>query len=202
MLYNNQVQIHSKGVFNLLRWMLLILLGLLAILANLLLLQALFNSSIQLAPFYSAVASLVMLGNLTTLVIALIWLFQVHKDLQIIYPNYQITPGGALARFMIPFYNLVGIWETLATIGNHYQSELKTRASGNAIQASVIWLYVTSVLSYALNSFVSLNDFKLEDGSTPVYLLITTLADFYLIFVRFNIAQAVNNGIRIKSSKT
>lgn len=199
MLYTNQVQLRSKGVFKLLRWMLLILLGLLTILANLLLFQALFNKQIQLELLYSSIASLIVLGNITTIIVALVWLFQVHKDLQTIYPNYPITPAGALRRFLIPFYSLVGIWETVSKIGNHFQLESKTQASGNTIQTGVVWLYITSVLSYTLNSLSSAN-LKLEDDSTPVYLLITTLADFSLMFVRFIIAQAINNGIQIKSS--
>ncbi|MBD3882795.1 hypothetical protein IFO70_13565 [Phormidium tenue FACHB-886] len=44
--------------------------------------------------------------NLVVIIMALVWLHKIHQDLQSLYGTCPITPGGAVARFMIPLYNL------------------------------------------------------------------------------------------------
>lgn len=51
-----------------------------------------------------------MISAVITTILFLGWIFLVHKEYNEISPNYPITPGGALCRILIPFYNIFGLW--------------------------------------------------------------------------------------------
>ncbi|HLO50641.1 MAG TPA: hypothetical protein VK211_19645, partial [Kamptonema sp.] len=42
---------------------------------------------------------------LIMLVLLLVWLYRLHVDLKVLFNDYPITPGGAVARFLIPIYS-------------------------------------------------------------------------------------------------
>lgn len=57
------------------------------------------------------------------LVLFLVWLYRLHVDLKVLFNDYPITPGGAIARFLIPIYSIWGIWNTLSTFGKRFHQE-------------------------------------------------------------------------------
>jgi len=50
-------------------------------------------------------------------------MYRLHLDLSNIFPGYPLSPGGSLARLNIPLYNIWGIWNTFATIADHFKRE-------------------------------------------------------------------------------
>jgi len=60
---------------------------------------------------------------LILLVLFLVWLYRLHVDLKVLFNDYPITPGGALARFIIPIYSIWGIWNALSTFANRFNQE-------------------------------------------------------------------------------
>ncbi|MCC3404029.1 MAG: hypothetical protein JGK17_00130 [Microcoleus sp. PH2017_10_PVI_O_A] len=60
---------------------------------------------------------------LILIVLLLVWLYRLHVDLKVLFNDYPITPGGAVARFIIPIYSIWGIWNTLSTFANRFNQE-------------------------------------------------------------------------------
>ncbi|NES20847.1 MAG: hypothetical protein F6K41_18415 [Symploca sp. SIO3E6] len=58
-----------------------------------------------------------------TVVIMLIWLYQLHASLRNHWGKYSISPWGAIARFAIPFYSLWGIWNIFTTLAHQFKSQ-------------------------------------------------------------------------------
>lgn len=57
------------------------------------------------------------------LVLFLVWLYRLHVDLKVLFNDYPITPGGAIARFLIPIYSIWGIWNTISTFAKRFHQE-------------------------------------------------------------------------------
>jgi hypothetical protein len=60
---------------------------------------------------------------LISIVLFLVWLYRLHVDLKVLFNDYPITPGGAVARFIIPIYSIWGIWNTLSTFAKRFNQE-------------------------------------------------------------------------------
>jgi hypothetical protein len=142
-----------------------------------------------------------ILYYLVVLVMALVWLHKVHHDLRSLYGSYSITPGEALARFMIPFYNLWGIGNTLTTMASQFKSETLTAANGQSLASFVPFLYATLIFSNFLNRLALQQAFS-SNGANPVLLLGTAIVDTALTFVELKIAQFITGAIRSKALNT
>ncbi|MEG3978772.1 hypothetical protein QT970_29785 [Microcoleus sp. herbarium8] len=64
-----------------------------------------------------------ILVALILFVLFLVWLYRLHVDLKVLFNDYPITPGGAMARFLIPIYSIWGIWNALSTFANRFNQE-------------------------------------------------------------------------------
>jgi hypothetical protein len=97
---------------------------------------------------------LMILYGLVSLVIAFVWMYRVHKDLDKLYPGYAISPGQAIARLLIPIYNFWGIWNVFATLSGKLRKEVgKVRELGTTLSTLLIAEYVgflCSVVFYVL----------------------------------------------------
>ena len=60
-----------------------------------------------------------------TIVVFLLWMYRLHHDLREIFKEYPITSGGALARLIIPFYNLWGVWNTFSVLDHYLRKEAR-----------------------------------------------------------------------------
>lgn len=198
MIGTNKVQLHSTGIFKVLNQTLWILVILCAISAFISLVDIVLPTVIHpiFALIDTSVARFIVIVDLITIVMALIWLFRLHKDLNAIYQEYPITPGNALTQFMVPFYNIWGIGNTLGTIASYFQTETTTEIFGNTLQSLIPWLYAMSILSSLLNrSLLAMNLIT----EYPVIYLITGIVDLSLTWVRLQILQTTYQAIRIKA---
>lgn len=59
--------------------------------------------------------------NRLLIIVILIWLYRLHASLRITERNYPISPWGAIARFIIPFYSFWGIWNIFATLAQQFK---------------------------------------------------------------------------------
>jgi hypothetical protein len=86
--------------------------------------------------------------GLAGLMLLAVWLFRAHRDLAGLYPGYEITPGQALARTLIPLYNVWGIWSVVATLSRR----LKRGSDGSRRlgKSLFMWLVLTYVSAVAL----------------------------------------------------
>lgn len=76
--------------------------------------------------------------------LSLVWLHRVHGYLRTHLPDYSITPWGAVARFVIPFYSFWGIWNTLNTLAQRLKvQEAKLAHLGTSLSRWIPGLYIT-----------------------------------------------------------
>lgn len=88
-------------------------------------------------------------------VIYLVWIFKVHKDIKQFYHQYPISPGGSLARIMIPFYNLYGIWNVYSTMYNYFKTTNGTMGLGLKLKFYIPFYYFLLYISQIINQVVS-----------------------------------------------
>lgn len=93
---------------------------------------------------------------IVTAIIFLVWIYRVHKDLRVIYPDYPITTRMAMARIMIPFYNIWGFWNVFHNIAEHFKKEVDDiQKIGYQISLFVTYMYVTAFVSKGLDRIVT-----------------------------------------------
>ncbi len=96
--FNTASSLKSAGVGRL-----LVLLGFGIASTLLSLLQVIAKPLYQLLGSLDSLVSIVSLFiSLTSMIVFLIWLYRFHADLKNLFKEYPITPGGAIARFLIP----------------------------------------------------------------------------------------------------
>ena len=95
------------------------------------------------------VALFFVLITLITIILFFIWLYRLHFDLLILFPDYPISPKRALAYLIIPIYNLWGIWHTFATIADYFKDETEPTIThaGEDLYRWVPYLYVAIIVS-------------------------------------------------------
>ncbi|TYR74575.1 hypothetical protein FZC79_13955 [Rossellomorea vietnamensis] len=149
---------------------------------------------------YDVVVSLV----LTTIVIIytiiyLVWLYRVHNYLQEMDPSYPITPGGALARVMIPLYNLYGVWNVYSTMANHFKKKPSISEIGMRLSKYVPIYYVLFLTTAILNSYLSRQ--PIEEFYSSLW-FIAYSADIALVIMYIMIIKIVSAGlIRFSAEK-
>jgi len=87
-----------------------------------------------------------------TVVITLVWLHRLHASLRTTFSGYPIQPWGAVARFIIPFYSLWGIWNIFATLANRLESQQGDLLRfGTSLRRWLLWFYLSMIGSNLLN---------------------------------------------------
>jgi hypothetical protein len=87
-----------------------------------------------------------------TVVITLVWLHRLHASLRTTFSEYPIQPWGAVARFIIPFYSLWGIWNIFATLANRLDSQQGDLVHfGTSLRRWLLWFYLSMISSNLLN---------------------------------------------------
>lgn len=177
---------NSATLLSILLWSLL-LVGLLGILV--LMIEGLFPSLFSLTMLAETLrASLDFFLFLFTALIFLVWMYQVHSDLPEIFSSYPISPGGALARLAIPFYNIWGIWNVFITLASEFKNDQRLSSLGKPIRTMTLWLYLATILTI-LTSLTNIRFDFLLGAAVSVLLRI-----IYLRMVRF-----ITSGLRLKS---
>jgi hypothetical protein len=88
-------------------------------------------------------------------VIFFVWIHLIHADLRDVLGYYPITPGGAVVRYLVPIYNVWGIWNTLSTFANTFQHEggNLTRMA-EKVRSLIPWLYLFMTI-YLVSIFLA-----------------------------------------------
>ncbi|GIO22254.1 hypothetical protein [Oceanobacillus sp. J11TS1] len=86
-----------------------------------------------------------------TCIIYLIWIYKVHTDLRLLNPDYPITPLGSIARIIIPFYNLYGLWNIFSTMSRYFEEHNKTFNIGNRLGLIIPFYYILFLGTEILN---------------------------------------------------
>lgn len=79
------------------------------------------------------------------------WVYQYHRELARLFPGYVISPGGAIARVLIPIYHYWGFWNVWDTAQKHFDSS-GARTSLISIRSVLVVFYAnwiaTGLLKY------------------------------------------------------
>jgi hypothetical protein len=202
MLNTSDGNLKSSGVAKVLMPTLKVRLGLAA-------LSAAFSLVEVVLPFlYGAIAGLdvlvaiaALICNIISLIVALVWIYNLHLDLKNFYNDYPIEPGASLARFMIPFYNLWGIWNTLMTMAGRFKTEAGLiQEMGDALKSWIPKFYGIAILSNILNRAIFRAAMTDPTSVPPILYLITALVDLGLAYVLLEIAKTILTAIHQKAN--
>ncbi|MGD6966287.1 hypothetical protein ACQCVP_07660 [Rossellomorea vietnamensis] len=142
---------------------------------------------------YDLIVSLVLsLIVMIYTIIYLVWLYRVHTYLQYLDSSYPITPGGALARVMIPLYNLYGIWNVYSTMANHFKKKPSIREIGVRLARFVPVYYLLFLTTAILNSYLSRQ--PVEEFYNSLWFISYT-ADIALVIMYIMIIKIVSAGL-------
>ena len=140
--------------------------------------------------------------GLIGLVLFLVWLYRLHVDLKVLFNDYPITPGGALARFLIPIYSIWGIWNTLSTFGNTFKQEggeLTTWAE--QLDPLIGGFYALTIGSNMLNRELS----KMQRQNTeiePLWFLVNDVVSLFLSVVLLQMVKVMRSAIAEKARQS
>ncbi|SDJ08998.1 hypothetical protein [Salimicrobium halophilum] len=87
-------------------------------------------------------------------IIYLYWLYNVHSELREMDETYPITPGGALARVLIPIYNFYGLWNIYSTMAKYFKKETSENEIGKKLADYTPVYYILLLGTSILNSFL------------------------------------------------
>ena len=80
------------------------------------------------------------------------WIYRVHKEYKEISPDYPVTPGGALCRIMIPFYNIVGLWTIYSNMSRFLiQYDTSVENHGKRLRMFIPYYYFSHMIYSVLN---------------------------------------------------
>ena len=118
-----------------------------------------------------------------TCVVYLFWIYKVHEDLKNLDAYYPITPLGAIARILIPIYNLYGLWNVFSTMSTYFKEHDKTFNLGKKLGLFIPIYYIlflgTEVINRniiaerVLNIHIYLLSFVLDLALLVMYFLMT-----------------------------
>lgn len=132
-----------------------------------------------------------------TIALFLVWLHRLHASLARVFPQYPITPWGAVARFAIPFYSFWGIWNALATFANHF----KLRGDelirwGVSLKEWILWYYVSLIASNVMSQIYwdQVRNYR-EEELSPWFFLAKTGTALVFSVVWLQIVRIMSKGI-------
>ncbi|WP_270181178.1 hypothetical protein [Alkalihalobacillus sp. CinArs1] len=140
----------------------------------------------------SAVTVILSINFLTCIVLYLVWLYKVHNDLREMNASYPITPGGALARVMIPIYNLYGLWNVYATMAKYFKESSPAFEAGKKLAIYTPIYYFLYVITSVINS--SLNMQSDYDPFTFIW-VVSYIGDAVLVFMFILIVKVVTTAL-------
>ena len=141
------------------------------------------------------VALFILPITLVIIILFLIWMYRLHFDLSNIFPGYPISPGGALARLIIPIYNIWGIWNTFATIAEHFKREAEPGVT-HAGESLRFWLplfYIAIIASNITGRLALRGTFSSGDVA-PILFLAQAISDVFLSVVWLQMARIIFSG--------
>ncbi len=125
-------------------------------------------------------------------IIYLFWLYKVHNDLQDLEKSYPIKPGGALARVLIPFYNLYGLWNVYSTMSDHFRENSIVSKNGTRLAKYLPIYYILYLVTTIVNSYLMGQS---AEESFSTFWFISYLGDVALIVMYILIINTVSTGL-------
>ncbi|CBN58694.1 MULTISPECIES: DUF4328 domain-containing protein [Kamptonema] len=137
--------------------------------------------------------------GLVALVLWLVWLYRLHVDLKVLFKDYPITPGGALARFLIPIYSFWGIWNTLSTFGNTFKQEGGELVKwAEQLDPLIGGFYALTIGSNILNREMSRMQ-RQNSEIEPLWFLVSDIVSVFLSVVVLQMVKVMKSAIAEKA---
>ncbi|MCF2147031.1 DUF4328 domain-containing protein [Desmonostoc muscorum LEGE 12446] len=201
---NDAESLKSAGVGKLLVRLLWLVLGIGLVSTLFSLLQVIAQPIYQLLAFFDGLVSIVsLIVGLISMIVFLIWLHRLHADLKNLFQEYPITPGGAIARFLIPIYSLWGMANTLSTFADRFQGEGGDLTSlSEKVRSLIAPLYGFIIGSNALNRIAFTEAAKNpEDKFLPIWFLLSCILDLGLTAILLQLAKTMRTAITQKAKR-
>ncbi|HEY9602084.1 MAG TPA: hypothetical protein V6C85_10775 [Allocoleopsis sp.] len=147
---------------------------------------------------------------LAILLLSMVWIYRLHKDLRQCYSSYPIDAWDALNNFILPGYNVWGIWNTLMTTARYFKAEAgRLHYYGLLINRFVRLMYGIVIASYLLHRLVMVDRYDdleqvepiihIPDSFVPVAIAGEALLNLGMAFVLLAIVQTIVNAMQLKA---
>ena len=200
----NAASLKSASVGKLLLRLLWVRLGFAGVAVLFSLLDVIAKPIYQLVAGIDGLISIVaLIINIISVILFLIWLHRLHADLKNLFQEYPITPGGAVARFLIPVYNIWGMANVLSTFADKFRPEGGDLTSfSEEVRASIGLLYGFTIVSQALTRFLLKESFNNpQNESLTVWYLLSTALDLGIAFVLLQLTKNMGTAVIQKSKR-
>lgn len=134
-----------------------------------------------------------LLLHIITIILFLVWMYLLHRDLELLFRAYPITPGQVLAQLMIPFYNLWGIWNVFSVLAER----LKTRG-GAALKHWLPLLYLTGFVSRFLSRLLINRSRDEEAEISTTLLLFTLVVELFLTIIWLEMTRLIRKSVEYR----
>jgi hypothetical protein len=129
----------------------------------------------------------------------LIWMYQLHTDLRLLFKPYPITSGEALAGLAIPVYNLWGTWNVFSTLANRLKSQGGELAEGGStLRFWLPFLYIVTIASRILSRVLILQERQNEQSDSSTIMLMSLGLDVILWFIWLEMVKVIRQAVSYK----
>ncbi|PHJ61423.1 hypothetical protein VF14_30620 [Nostoc linckia z18] len=201
---NDAESLKSAGVGRLLVRLLSVVLGVGLVSTLFSLLQVIAQPLYQLLAFLDGLISIIsLILGVTSVIVFLIWLHRLHADLKNLFQEYPISPGGAIARFLIPIYSLWGIANTLSTFADRFKDEGGDLTSlSEKVRSLIAPLYGLMIGSNTVGRIAFTEAAKNpNDKFLPVWFLLSCILDVGLTAILLQLAKTMRTAITQKAKR-
>jgi hypothetical protein len=141
-----------------------------------------------------------LIPGLAAVIAFCVWIYFFHADCQRLFPDFPLTPGRALARFIVPGYNLWGMID--------YQVILRRRTAGYPSVAP----YARHAFNLVLASFILTGTYitffyftallKMNQAAPANFLAAGFLVQSAFMIMRIWMLTAMHQIVKIRSQET
>lgn len=152
---------------------------------------------------YKLLLNILEITVLTSVVLFFIWLYRIHVDLKYLFDSYPVTPGGAIAKFLIPIYNIWGVANVLSTFANKFKLEgADLNSLGKKVSYLIIPLYVLTFSSNAIGRLMPIEiTNNPNSASLPFLYLLSGAVNAGLVYVLILVTQAMQKAVAQKAKR-
>lgn len=192
------MNLKNQATGNVLKIFLIIsmILGSITVITNFLYVYSYYEVYLSIAWIVEAVSYANIIIWYITSVVYLFWIYKVHEDLKNLDAYYPITPLGAIARILIPVYNLYGLWNVFSTMSTHFKEHDKTFNLGKKLGLFIPIYYILFLGTEVINR----NIIAERVLNIHIYLL-SFILDLILLFIYFLMTKNILKALPIILSK-
>jgi hypothetical protein len=154
-------------------------------------------SSIEI---FAAINTLIELPMLAiAAILFLVWMYQVHVDLKLLFKTYPVGKWEALAGLAIPIYNLYGTWNVFSTLADKLKLQGgKLAEEGAALRFWLPVLYVVTIGSRFLDRMATMPERLNVQADFSTLMLINVGLSVFLWVIWLSMVQAIRQAVRYK----